>query len=452
MKMKKQKMINQDPNERINNFAEVALGYSNEEAVLEANRCLQCKKAPCVSACPVNIDIPKFIGKIKTKEINEAYEVITKENLFPSICGRVCPQESQCESKCIKGIKGESVAIGNLERFVGDNADISITFDIDNNNKKVAVIGSGPSGLACASVLRQEGFLVTVFEALHMYGGVLIYGIPEFRLPKEIVAKEIAQLKTLGVEFVNNVVIGKTLTLEQLFSYGYEAIYIANGAGLPKFMNIEGENLNGVFSANEYLTRINLMGSYQLDKLTPMYNAKTITVVGGGNVAMDAARSAVRTGAKVHLLYRRTEKEMPARLEEIAHAKEEGIIFNFLTNPVAIIGDDDFKVKAIKCIKMKLSDRDETGRRRPVRVPGSEFIIKTDVVIMALGNYPNPLLTSETKDLTIDRYGCIKVNDKYQTSIPGVFAGGDVVTGAATVILAMAAGKKAAKEISLYLK
>lgn len=450
--MKKQKMINQDPNERINNFAEVALGYSNEEAVLEANRCLQCKKAPCVSACPVNIDIPKFIGKIKTKEINEAYEVITKENLFPSICGRVCPQESQCESKCIKGIKGESVAIGNLERFVGDNADISITFDIDNNNKKVAVIGSGPSGLACASVLRQEGFLVTVFEALHMYGGVLIYGIPEFRLPKEIVAKEIAQLKTLGVEFVNNVVIGKTLTLEQLFSYGYEAIYIANGAGLPKFMNIEGENLNGVFSANEYLTRINLMGSYQLDKLTPMYNAKTITVVGGGNVAMDAARSAVRTGAKVHLLYRRTEKEMPARLEEIAHAKEEGIIFNFLTNPVAIIGDDDFKVKAIKCIKMKLSDRDETGRRRPVRVPGSEFIIKTDVVIMALGNYPNPLLTSETKDLTIDRYGCIKVNDKYQTSIPGVFAGGDVVTGAATVILAMAAGKKAAKEISLYLK
>lgn len=450
--MKKQKMINQDPNERINNFAEVALGYSNEEAVLEANRCLQCKKAPCVSACPVNIDIPKFIGKIKTKEINEAYEVITKENLFPSICGRVCPQESQCESKCIKGIKGESVAIGNLERFVGDNADISITFDIDNNNKKVAVIGSGPSGLACASVLRQEGFLVTVFEALHMYGGVLIYGIPAFRLPKEIVAKEISQLKTLGVEFVNNVVIGKTLTLEQLFSYGYEAIYIANGAGLPKFMNIEGENLNGVFSANEYLTRINLMGSYQLDKLTPMYNAKTITVVGGGNVAMDAARSAVRTGAKVHLLYRRTEKEMPARLEEIAHAKEEGIIFNFLTNPVAIIGDDDFKVKAIKCIKMKLSDRDETGRRRPVRVPGSEFIIKTDVVIMALGNYPNPLLTSETKDLTIDRYGCIKVNDKYQTSIPGVFAGGDVVTGAATVILAMAAGKKAAKEISLYLK
>jgi len=450
--MKKQKMINQDPNERINNFAEVALGYSNEEAVLEANRCLQCKKAPCVSACPVNIDIPKFIGKIKTKEINEAYEVVTKENLFPSICGRVCPQESQCESKCIKGIKGESVAIGNLERFVGDNADISITFDIDNNNKKVAVIGSGPSGLACASLLRQEGFSVTVFEALHKYGGVLIYGIPEFRLPKEIVAKEIAQLKTLGVEFVNNVVIGKTLTLEQLFSYGYEAIYIANGAGLPKFMNIEGENLNGVFSANEYLTRINLMGSYQLDKLTPMYNAKTITVVGGGNVAMDAARSAVRTGAKVHLLYRRTEKEMPARLEEIAHAKEEGIIFNFLTNPVAIIGDDDFKVKAIKCIKMKLSDRDETGRRRPVRVPGSEFIIKTDVVIMALGNYPNPLLTSETKDLTIDRYGCIKVNDKYQTSIPGVFAGGDVVTGAATVILAMAAGKKAAKEISLYLK
>lgn len=449
--MNRQQMPTQDAMLRIHNFLEVNEGYDIKLAKEEANRCLQCKNPLCVKGCPVNINIPKFIEKIKEEDIDSAYEIITNDNLFPSICGRVCPQELQCESKCIRGIKGKSVAIGALERFVGDNIKTSKLKAIIDNHLKVAIVGSGPSGLACASQLRQNGFDVTIYEALHLPGGVLRYGIPEFRLPKKIVDLEINKLKAMGVKFETNVLVGKTITIKQLFDMGYKAIYLANGAGLPKFMNIPGENLNGVFSANEYLTRINLMEAYKEESITPIYHAKTVCVIGGGNVAMDAARAARRMNAKVYVIYRRSEKEMPARLEEIEHAKEEGIEFHFLTNPIAILGDDNFIVKKIRCVKMELQEKDASGRAKPVVIPNSDFDIETDAIIMALGNYPNPLLRKAECNLQFNDHGCIEVNSDLATNIPGVFAGGDVVTGAATVILAMSAGKKAANSIAKYL-
>jgi glutamate synthase (NADPH/NADH) small chain len=440
-------MPTQDPKKRINNFNEVNLGYSKEEAILEAKRCLDCKKPKCVEGCPVNINIPLFIKNIIEDNINKAYEVITNNNLFPSICGRVCPQELQCEKQCIRGIKGESVAIGNLERYVGDNAEYEL-YKEPSNNIKVAIVGSGPAGLSCASTLRQKGYDVTVFEALHKVGGVLRYGIPEFRLPKKIVDNETEKLKKLGVRFISNVVIGKTITIDQLFMQGFKAIYIGTGAGLPRFLNVPGENLNGVFSANEYLTRINLMEAYKEESTTPIVEAKTVCVVGGGNVAMDAARCARRMNADVYVIYRRSKNEMPARLEEIKHAEEEGIKFIFLANPIEIIGNE--KVEKIKCIKMELKEADSSGRKTPVPIPNSEFAIDTDAVILALGNYPNPLLKN-TDNLNFNKWGCIEVDENLATSIPGVFAGGDVVTGAATVIKAMEAGQIAAKSIINYL-
>ena len=463
--MKRNEMPLQDAKIRAHNFYEVALGYNEDTAVKEALRCLNCKNKPCVSACPVNIDIPSFISKIKDIKYEEAYDIIAKSSSLPAICGRVCPQESQCESKCTLGIKFEAVAIGRLERFVADlhnEKEESNKIEISKNGKKVAIIGSGPSGLACASDLAKLGYEVTIYEALHKAGGVLVYGIPEFRLPKQIVQKEIDNLKSLGVNIETNVVIGKTLTISDLQEMGFDAIYIATGAGLPNFMGISGESLKGVFSANEFLTRSNLMKAYLDNPITPIMRGGIVAVVGGGNVAMDACRTALRLGAsKVYIIYRRSMEEMPARKEEIEHAIEEGIEFNLLTNPIEIIGynneNDKYDpkngfVNKIRCIKMELGAPDEKGRRRPVPIANSEFDIDVDTVIMAIGTSPNPLIKSTTAGLDTNNRGCIVVDDNLKTSIDGIYAGGDAVTGAATVISAMGAGKQAAKSIDEYLK
>ncbi len=453
MSLKRNEMPTQDAAQRASNFSEVALGYSEETALSEAMRCLECKNMPCVSGCPVNIHIPEFIAKIKEGDFEGAYQIISKSSSLPAVCGRVCPQETQCEAKCIRGIKGESVGIGRLERFVADwhNAhNTEVQEKPESNGHRVAVVGSGPSGLACAGDLAKKGYDVTVFEALHIAGGVLVYGIPEFRLPKAVVKTEVETLKALGVEIKTNVVIGKTITVDELFEDGFEAVFIGSGAGLPRFMGIKGETLNGVYSANEFLTRNNLMKAYLNDSATPVMKTKKAVVVGGGNVAMDAARTAKRLGADVTVVYRRTEKELPARLEEVHHAKEEGIEFKFLTNPLEIKAKDGW-VDGIICERMELSEPDESGRARPVRVPNSEFEVEADCVIMSIGTSPNPLIKDTTKGLEVNRWGGIVVNEDGLTSKTAVYAGGDAVTGAATVILAMGAGKTAAKAIDEYL-
>ena len=447
----------QDAVVRATNFEEVCLGYNKEEAMEEASRCIGCKNAACVKGCPVSIDIPGFIGQVKEGNIEEAYKIINEASSLPAVCGRVCPQESQCEGKCIRGLKGDPISIGKLERFVADWAfenDVHPEPPKEKNGKKVAVIGSGPAGVTCAGDLAKLGYDVTVFEALHELGGVLVYGIPEFRLPKErVVRKEIENVKRLGVKFETNVVVGKSVTIDQLMEdEGFEAVFIGSGAGLPKFMGIPGENANGVFSANEYLTRSNLMKAFREESRTPIMQARKVAVVGGGNVAMDAARTALRLGAEVHIVYRRSEAELPARVEEVHHAKEEGIIFDLLTNPVEILSDENGWVSGIKCIKMELGEPDASGRRRPVEVPGSEFIIDVDAVIMSLGTSPNPLISSTTEGLEVNKWKCIVADESNgKTSKEGVYAGGDAVTGAATVILAMGAGKAAAKGIDEYL-
>lgn len=446
------KVREQDPAQRAHNFDEVCLGYDQQEAMLEASRCLHCKKPSCVSACPVNIKIPEFIEQIKAGEFAEAAKIIAQDSSLPAVCGRVCPQESQCEGKCILLNKGEAVAIGKLERFVADwsrENGIQFTDKKPSNGKKVAIVGSGPSGLACATDLAKEGFEVSIFEVLHKIGGVLQYGIPEFRLPKDkVVRHEVEALKALGVKFETDVIIGRTFTIDSLLSeQGFDAVFLGTGAGLPRFMNIPGENLNGVVSANEFLTRNNLMHAYENDYDTPVYAGEKCVVVGGGNVAMDSARTALRLGADVSIVYRRTEAELPARREEVHHAKEEGIKFMMLSNPVEIIADEKGWVKAIKCIRMELGEEDESGRRSPVPVPNSEFEIEADTVIMALGTSPNPLIASTTPGLETNRKGCVVLNEQDQTTRKGVYAGGDVVTGAATVILAMGAGRKAAAAI-----
>ena len=443
-------MLNQDPNERIHNFNEVSQGYSYDEAKLEASRCLNCKNKPCSSKCPVNIDIPKFISLIKEDKIEEAYDVISESSCLPAICGRVCPQESQCESGCTLGARFESVSIGRLERFVADYHRTNYAKKPavpPSNGIKIAVIGSGPSGLACAGDLRKAGFDVTIFEALHVAGGVLSYGIPEFRLPKDIVKNEIDNLLSLGVKIQTDTVIGRTLTIDDLKNQGFAAIYVGTGAGLPKFMGIEGENLNNVFSANEFLTRINLMKANNELFDTPIGKYKHVVVVGGGNVAMDAARCARRLGSEVTIVYRRTEKELPARKEEVEHAKEEGIVFNLLTNPLKIIPNDQGFVKEVECIKMELGEPDASGRRSPIEIKDSNFKIECDCIIMALGTSPNPLIKNTTKDLETSKHGGIVIDDNGETSIENIYAGGDAVSGAATVILAMGAGKKAAASI-----
>ena len=454
MSLKKNEMPSQAPDVRNKNFLEVALGYTPEQAIDEAKRCLNCKNKPCVGGCPVKIYIPEFIARVAEGEFEEAYEIITKSSSLPAVCGRVCPQESQCEEKCVRGIKGEPVAIGRLERFVADyhNANSSKkAVAPQKNGHKVAVVGSGPSGLTCAGDLAKLGYEVTVYEALHTAGGVLVYGIPEFRLPKDIVKKEIETLKELGVKIETNVIIGRTISVDALMNeYGFEAVFIGSGAGLPRFMNIKGENLNGVYSANEFLTRVNLMKAYKPDSATPIQHGKKVVVVGGGNVAMDAARSAKRLGADVTIVYRRTEAELPARHEEVEHAKEEGIVFKLLTNPVEIKGTDGW-VSGIICQRMELSEPDESGRARPVTVEGSEFEVEADSVIMAIGTSPNPLIKSTTKGLETERWGGIIADEKGLTSREGVYAGGDAVTGAATVILAMGAGKTAAAAIDEYI-
>ena len=455
--LKKVPVREQDPKVRATNFEEVCLGYNKEEAMEEAQRCLGCKNAKCVQGCPVAIDIPGFITEIKEGNIEEAYKVIGKSSALPAICGRVCPQENQCEGKCIRGIKGEPVSIGKLERFVADYAlenDIKPEKADKTNGHKVAVIGSGPAGLTCAGDLAKLGYEVTVFEALHELGGVLVYGIPEFRLPKhKVVAKEIDKVKELGVKFETNVVIGKSTTIDQLIEdEGFEAVFIGSGAGLPKFMGIPGENANGVFSANEYLTRSNLMKAFDDSYDTPIVAGTKVAVIGGGNVAMDAARTALRLGADVHIVYRRSEEELPARVEEVHHAKEEGVIFDLLTNPVEILVDDNGYVKGMKCVKMELGEPDASGRRRPVVVEGSEFEMELDTVIMSLGTSPNPLISSTTEGLEVNRWKCIIADEETgKTTKEGVYAGGDAVTGAATVILAMGAGKAGAKGIHEYL-
>jgi len=454
LKKEKNEMPTQDAEIRSTNFNEVALGYSEDTAINEAMRCLECKNMPCVSGCPVNIHIPEFISKIKQGDFEGAYQIISKSSSLPAVCGRVCPQESQCEAKCVRGIKGESVGIGRLERFVADwhnSHNTEIPQKPQSNGHKVAVVGSGPSGLACAGDLAKKGYRVTVFEALHIAGGVLVYGIPEFRLPKSVVKTEVDTLKALGVEIKTNVVIGKTITVDELFQDGFEAVFIGSGAGLPRFMGIKGETLNGVYSANEFLTRNNLMKAYLSDSTTPIMKTKKAVVVGGGNVAMDAARTAKRLGADVTVVYRRTEKELPARLEEVHHAKEEGIEFKFLTNPLEIKEKDGW-VDGIICERMELGVPDESGRARPVRVPNSEFEVDADCVIMSIGTSPNPLIKDTTKGLEVNRWGGIVVNEDGLTSKTAVYAGGDAVTGAATVILAMGAGKTAAKAIDEYIK
>lgn len=457
MSLKKNEMPVQQPDVRNKNFTEVALGYTPEQAVDEAKRCLNCKNKPCVGGCPVQIDIPAFIAKVAEGEFEEAYKIITKASSLPAVCGRVCPQETQCECKCVRGIKGEPVAIGRLERFVADwhNANIDEAPEKPaSNGHKVAVIGSGPSGLACAGDLAKKGYDVTVYEALHLAGGVLSYGIPEFRLPKSIVQKEIDGLKSLGVNVETNIVVGKTVSIDELMSdYGFESVFIGSGAGLPRFMRIPGENLNGVYSANEFLTRINLMKAYLPDGTTPVQAGNKAVIVGGGNVAMDAARCAKRMGADVTIVYRRTEKELPARAEEVEHAMEEGIKFHFLTNPVEITSTEKGWVKGIICQKMELSEPDDSGRARPVPVPDSNFEIEADCVIMSIGTSPNPLIKSTTEGLDTQKWGGIIADEETGlTSREGVYAGGDAVTGAATVILAMGAGKKAAAAIDEYIQ
>ena len=456
--LKKVPVREQAPEVRAKNFEEVCLGYNKEEAMDESTRCLECKNARCIQGCPVAINIPGFIKEVKAGNIEEAYKVISESSALPAVCGRVCPQESQCEQRCIRGIKGEPVSIGKLERFVADYAlenDINPEGPKEKNGQKVAVIGSGPSGLTCAGDLAKMGYDVTVFEALHELGGVLVYGIPEFRLPKQrVVAKEIEKVKGLGVKFEKNVVIGKSVTIDQLLDEeGFEAVFIGSGAGLPMFMGIPGENANGVFSANEYLTRSNLMKAFDDSYDTPIAAGKKVAVVGGGNVAMDAARTALRLGAEVHVVYRRSEEELPARVEEVHHAKEEGIIFDLLTNPKEILVDENGNVRGMKVVKMELGEPDASGRRRPIEIPGSEYEIEVDTVIMSLGTSPNPLISSTTIGLDVNKRKCIIAEEETgQTSKEGVYAGGDAVTGAATVILAMGAGKAGAKGIDEYLR
>ena len=455
--LKKVPVREQEPKVRATNFEEVCLGYNKEEAMEEATRCINCKNAKCVQGCPVAINIPGFIKEVKEGNIEEAYKIIGESSALPAICGRVCPQESQCEGKCIRGIKGEPVSIGKLERFVADYAlehDIKPVGAEKTNGHKVAVIGSGPAGLTCAGDLAKLGYEVTVFEALHELGGVLVYGIPEFRLPKQkVVAKEIEKVKELGVKFETNVVIGKSTTIDQLIEEeGFEAVFIGSGAGLPKFMGIPGENANGVFSANEYLTRSNLMKAFDESYDTPIAAGTKVAVIGGGNVAMDAARTALRLGAEVHIVYRRSEEELPARVEKVHHAKEEGIIFDLLTNPKEILVDENGWVKGMVCVKMELGEPDASGRRRPVEVEGSEFTMDLDTVIMSLGTSPNPLISSTTEGLEVNKWKCIVAEEENgKTTKEGVYAGGDAVTGAATVILAMGAGKAGAKGIHEYL-
>ena len=451
MSKEKNKMPEQDPKLRASNFDEVALGYTAELAVDEAKRCLLCKNEPCISGCPVLIDIPGFIDKVADNDFEGAYQVIARTSSLPAICGRVCPQERQCEKFCTRGRNGEPVGIGRLERFVADRHNENVKELPEkpkSNGHKIAIIGSGPAGLACAGDLAKNGYDVTIYEALHIPGGVLVYGIPEFRLPKSIVSKEIDGLKALGVKIETDMVIGRVLSIDELLDeFKYEAVFIGSGAGLPKFMNIPGENLCGVYSANEFLTRTNLMKAYQEKGTTPIKKGGRVVVVGGGNVAMDAARCALRLGSEVHIVYRRSESELPARKEEIEHAKAEGIIFNMLNNPVEIIGDEDDNVIKVRCIRMELGEPDESGRRRPQEIPGSEFDIEADTVIMALGTSPNPLIRRTTDGLDFDRRGCIVVDEDGMTSRNEIFAGGDAVTGAATVILAMGAGKTAAAAI-----
>ena len=456
MSLTKVPMPEQDPNVRNKNFLEVAMGYTEEMAMEEASRCLNCKNKPCVSGCPVNVRIPEFVAKVAEGKFEEAYEIITSTNSLPAISGRVCPQESQCEGKCVRGIKGESVSIGRLERFCADyhmkHSDAKAVKP-QSNGKKVAVVGAGPSGLTCAGDLAKKGYEVTVFEAFHTAGGVLVYGIPEFRLPKAIVKKEVENLQDLGVEVKTNMVIGRVLSVDELFEMGYKAIFIGSGAGLPSFMGIEGEDLIGVYSANEYLTRTNLMKAYLEDYDTPIIKSKSVAVVGGGNVAMDAARCAKRLGAEnVYIVYRRGMEEMPARKEEVHHAMEEGIIFKNLNNPVKILGDENGRVRAMECIEMELGEPDASGRRKPIAKEGSNFELPVDTVIMSIGTSPNPLIRSTTPGLDTNKRGCLVVNeDTMQTTREGVYAGGDAVTGAATVILAMGAGKQAAQSIDEYL-
>lgn len=456
MSLKKNEMPAQEPNVRNKNFKEVALGYSKETAVDEANRCLNCKNKPCVSGCPVNIDIPAFIQKVQQEDFDGAYEIISASSSLPAVCGRVCPQETQCEGKCVRGIKGDPVGIGRLERFVADWHNEHSTAEVkkpESNGHKAAIIGAGPAGLTCAGDLAKMGYEVTIFEALHLAGGVLVYGIPEFRLPKAIVQKEIDGLKALGVTVNTNTVIGRTITVDELFEQGFETIFIGSGAGLPRFMGIPGENLKGVYSANEFLTRTNLMKAYKEDSDTPIQHAKNVAVVGGGNVAMDAARCAKRLGAEnVYIVYRRSEAEMPARNEEIEHAKEEGIIFKTLNNPVEILGDEHKFVTGMKCVEMELGEPDESGRRSPVEKKGSEFVLDVDCVIMAIGTSPNPLIRNTTNGLETNRRGCFVADENGLTSREGIYAGGDAVTGAATVILAMGAGKTAAKAMDEYIR
>ena len=455
--MKRIPVREQEPKVRATNFEEVCLGYNLEEAQAEASRCLTCKNAQCMKGCPVSIDIPGFIKQVQDGNIEEAYNVISNYSALPAVCGRVCPQESQCECKCIRGIKGEAVSIGKLERFVADWArenGVAPKVTAEKKGKKVAVIGSGPAGLTCAGDLAKKGYDVTIFEALHEAGGVLSYGIPEFRLPKNtVVAAEVENVKKLGVKIETNVVIGKATTIDELMEEeGFDAVFIGSGAGLPKFMGIPGENANGVFSANEYLTRSNLMKAFDESYATPIVGGKKVAVVGGGNVAMDAARTALRLGAEVHIVYRRSEEELPARVEEVHHAKEEGIIFDLLTNPKEILVDDNGQVCGMKVVKMELGEPDESGRRRPVEVAGSETVLDVDTVIMSLGTSPNPLISSTTEGLDINKYKCIIANEETgATTKEGVYAGGDAVTGAATVILAMGAGKAAAEGIDEYL-
>ena len=456
MKIPRTDMPQQEPAVRAKNFLEVATGYTMQMALDEASRCLHCKHKPCVNGCPVNINIPDFIKMITEENFEGAYQVISESSSLPAVCGRVCPQESQCESKCVRGIKTEPVAIGRLERFVADYHNEHSTEKIqkpESNGHKVAVIGSGPSGLTCAGDLAKLGYEVTIFEALHTAGGVLQYGIPEFRLPKAIVNKEVDNLRDLGVNVETNMVIGRVLSIDELMEDGYEAVFIGSGAGLPRFMNIPGENLKGVYSANEFLTRVNLMKAYKEGSTTPIMHAKRVAVVGGGNVAMDAARSALRLGAEeVNIIYRRSDAELPARAEEVHHAKEEGIIFRTLTNPVEILGDDDDAVTGIKCVEMELGEPDASGRRRPIVKEGSEFTIPMDCVIMSIGTSPNPLIKSTTEGLDTQKWGGIIADEDGLTSRPCVYAGGDAVTGAATVMLAMGAGKKAAVAIDKAIK
>lgn len=457
MDPKKTPMPVQDPMVRNHNFEEVALGYTYEMAVNEAKRCLHCPKKPCVSACPVAIDIPAFIERVANEDMEGAYEILSASSALPAVCGRVCPQENQCEGKCVRGIKGEPVGIGRLERFVADyhrEHSKEIPKMPVSNGHKVAVIGAGPSGLTAAGDLAKMGYKVTVYEALHLAGGVLVYGIPEFRLPKAIVQQEIDNLKAIGVDIETNMVIGKVLTVDELFEMGNDAVYVASGAGLPRFMNISGESLKGVYSANEYLTRVNLMKAYREGSKTPIKKSKNVAVVGGGNVAMDAARCAKRLGAEnVYIVYRRSMEELPARKEEVEHAEEEGIIFKLLNNPVEILGDADGMVCGMKCVEMELGEPDASGRRRPIVKEGSEFVLDVDTVIMSIGTSPNPLIRSTTPGLDTNKHGCIITNgDDGLTTREGVYAGGDAVTGAATVILAMGAGKHAARAIDEYVK